>query len=292
MSKSEGFTLVELLVAVAIIAMLLAMLVPSLSSARQKAKLTTCLGTIRVCSTSLAGYAGSHDGCLPPFAFSDYSGDLPLSGHWGGAGEQGDPTGFGRRGVDDVNLQVLVEQEYLDPTRMWCPASSLRSDGSASRFPHTRRFSSYCLRLPASEDLFDRAPGLAWRGGKLLGIFAQAAGGQRIRVGSAYQRVPRVRLHQLYRLQGSGEDSRSFLPVRDTLLADPFWQRAGDDGRYRVRRGLCHGPWLNAARGDGSAGSFRVPPAGPADLLGSVEDDGQHYATFARTMWTWLDEHR
>jgi prepilin-type processing-associated H-X9-DG protein/prepilin-type N-terminal cleavage/methylation domain-containing protein len=60
-----AFTLIELLVVVAIIALLLAILLPSLSSARQQGKATKCLAQLRVLGQGLAIYANDYADVLP-----------------------------------------------------------------------------------------------------------------------------------------------------------------------------------------------------------------------------------
>jgi prepilin-type N-terminal cleavage/methylation domain-containing protein len=74
-SADRAFTLVELLVVVAIIAIVIAILLPSLSTARAQANRTRCLNNIRQIGVGLAVYV--HDfGDLPPAtALAQY---LPL----------------------------------------------------------------------------------------------------------------------------------------------------------------------------------------------------------------------
>src|SRR5690242_11573182 len=59
-----GFTLVELLVVVGIIAVLVAILLPSASKAREMAKRTTCLSNLRQLGTAWVAFAADHDGQL------------------------------------------------------------------------------------------------------------------------------------------------------------------------------------------------------------------------------------
>lgn len=62
----NGFTLVELLVVISIIALLLAILIPSLSRARHIAKRTVCAARIKDAATAILAYAiGANDDKLP-----------------------------------------------------------------------------------------------------------------------------------------------------------------------------------------------------------------------------------
>ena len=64
-SKRSGFTLVELLVVIGIIALLISILLPALSKARNSAKTLTCLSNLRTLGQAAAMYAGEHKQCLP-----------------------------------------------------------------------------------------------------------------------------------------------------------------------------------------------------------------------------------
>ena len=60
-----GFTLVEMLVAVSIIGVLLAMLLPAVQRARQTARRVTCLSNLHQWTIALQQFAIIHDGYLP-----------------------------------------------------------------------------------------------------------------------------------------------------------------------------------------------------------------------------------
>ena len=62
------FTLIELLIVIAIISMLAGMLLPAISKAREKAKETACLNNLRQTNILLAGYEVDYSGVYPPAA--------------------------------------------------------------------------------------------------------------------------------------------------------------------------------------------------------------------------------
>lgn len=75
-----GFTLVELLVVISIIALLLAILLPGLNKARETAKAVVCLVNQRQIGLGFATYASDSREYLPPWSTS--SGGLAQT-HWG-----------------------------------------------------------------------------------------------------------------------------------------------------------------------------------------------------------------
>jgi prepilin-type N-terminal cleavage/methylation domain-containing protein len=65
MSRHPGFTIVELLVTISIIALLIGLLLPSLQNARKAARLTQCVTHTRQHAIGFFMYASDFDGSWP-----------------------------------------------------------------------------------------------------------------------------------------------------------------------------------------------------------------------------------
>jgi prepilin-type N-terminal cleavage/methylation domain-containing protein/prepilin-type processing-associated H-X9-DG protein len=63
--SSRGFTLVELLVVIGIIAVLIGLLLPALSKAREQSKRTACLSNLRSLGQAMLMYANAHHDRVP-----------------------------------------------------------------------------------------------------------------------------------------------------------------------------------------------------------------------------------
>src|SRR5262245_38502445 len=84
-----GFTLIEVLVVVAIIALLISVLLPSLRNAREQARAVACAANMRLCSQAIILYAQSNKDFFP----YDHS---QLAFHPGSKG----PTGLTNYGLN------------------------------------------------------------------------------------------------------------------------------------------------------------------------------------------------
>jgi prepilin-type N-terminal cleavage/methylation domain-containing protein len=77
--RNIGFTLVELLVVIAVIALLLAILIPAMQKAKETARRVICANGMRQIGAGINMYADLYDGFLPWYAGTDPSFKSPFS---------------------------------------------------------------------------------------------------------------------------------------------------------------------------------------------------------------------
>lgn len=133
--RATGFTLVELLIVIGIIAILISLLLPSLSRAQEQARRTKCQANLRSLGQAMYMYANAHRGRLPngnPLnTTSDYDGtaavltELYRSYLNGGAAvfhcpsdEDPRPSRIERAGQAEVN-SARVSYDFYSP--YWQP---------------------------------------------------------------------------------------------------------------------------------------------------------------------------
>jgi len=116
----KAFTLLELLVVIAVIGVLLSVLMPSLSSARDASKLVSCVSNQRQVSVAILLYAGSNNGRLPPWNVGRLAIPIGTPG-----GTTGGPFAPGYEdSADPPWSQLLVDGGFLPPKcgAFKCPA--------------------------------------------------------------------------------------------------------------------------------------------------------------------------
>jgi len=111
----RGFTLVELLVVVAIIALLIALLLPAVSRARLVAVHASCLSNIRQQNVGLTGYQTSNNSYMPWVVNGSNQSTCEVWARPAGGDPHDVPSGFG----------ILIAEDFFgdNPSNLYCPGA-------------------------------------------------------------------------------------------------------------------------------------------------------------------------
>ena len=155
----RAFTLIEILVVVAMIAMLMALLLPSLSQAREQARSVMCLSNLRELSRASHYYTTANNGTLVP-AYGDYEGTQPWWPTWMSESRGlGKYVYYGRKKIQGRDSVFQCPTFPKDVQPLWNPAAGSRSDFHYSPPPWTtlgNRSSNY---PPLTHNLVRIGPG-------------------------------------------------------------------------------------------------------------------------------------
>lgn len=103
--KGMGFTLIELLVVVATIMILAALLLPALSQAREKAKMTRCIANLKNIYIGFFMYLDDNDEWLPYAVDKLSRGADGVMGNW-------------------IGWEPMIQGDYISPSLTDCPTRS------------------------------------------------------------------------------------------------------------------------------------------------------------------------
>jgi prepilin-type N-terminal cleavage/methylation domain-containing protein len=145
-TNSSGFTLVELLVTIGIIALLISILLPALSSARRAARTVICLSNVRQIYTAMRLY-GAQNGDAIPGAPSNTAGFLFYKN---GSGQMDDNSTYGESNCPSV----VTDFDWMSPILRTMGVPEQSNDDSfieGASTPHFNAGASQASRLSRFE---------------------------------------------------------------------------------------------------------------------------------------------
>ncbi|MGE4286081.1 MAG: type II secretion system protein [Phycisphaerae bacterium] len=125
--KKRAFTLIELLVVISIIAMLMAIMMPALSKAREQARRTICGTNARSTGLGLSVYSSTFNDKLIPLTYangallpkSDYAGFMPFNSQYAYSNAYMGTDGYPK----PMHLAHLYSLKMIDdPKVFYCPS--------------------------------------------------------------------------------------------------------------------------------------------------------------------------
>jgi prepilin-type N-terminal cleavage/methylation domain-containing protein/prepilin-type processing-associated H-X9-DG protein len=138
----RAFTLVELLIVIAIIALLVSILLPTLSRARRLAKRTVCASNLRSVNLAVMLYTDAHRDAYP--AAEDPVSRSPFYWLWMGRGWRGFIEPYLGEDVSPDNPSVLL-----------CPSDPAREEFQATSYAYSMSFYHSPGQIDAMDDKAD-----------------------------------------------------------------------------------------------------------------------------------------
>jgi prepilin-type N-terminal cleavage/methylation domain-containing protein len=184
-----GFTLVELLVVISIIALLVALLLPSLKQAREAGRKVVCGSNLRQIGIAFHSYATDSRSAFPVSHFTDnfYGHDAWFAGEFqdewtrqsgfGGTSTPHNMDGFGKR--YNRPAPTMLAPAYGSPEMFLCPNNRDLNDKSLD-FNYWENFAAFLDHGNMTGAQWDAATGFnpTWPGNRNISYHLPSRGGQ------------------------------------------------------------------------------------------------------------------
>ena len=244
----SGFTLVELLVVIGIIAVLIGILLPVLSRARQQAQVTKCTALLREITSASIMYANDNKGYLPPLR--QYRGDRNVPGGFGAFANAGVLQTNDWQNAREIgaNIGRLVALKYLGGRgvpRDWtsgdappapyyaCP-NAIPDPSDKNRFNYFYNF--HMKAVNATPELYRLWPKI-----------------------HRYGQSPNKGNTQIFNLANNAQTTGVYPNIPRAIVADPVYGHV-TNGRAYATHNLRKSMAFNLGYADGSVRTAQVKP--------------------------------
>ncbi len=161
--RARAFTLIELLTVIAVVALLVGILVPSLSSARDSARTVRCASNLRQIAIAWTTYAGEYRDRAMPLAYwsTQDIGAGPQIFWWGSHGSASTPPDFSRGFLAPYLSAGLNEGSIFEcPSQAW---GTYRPQGPSRSITSTYGYNGYFLSPAKTPGWGDSIGHRAWQ---------------------------------------------------------------------------------------------------------------------------------